>query len=75
MVRWDIGAYEFNSFRPPQFIAAPKLTADGWKLTVTGDTNNWVRLQRSSNLRDWEDCGLCFMGANGVQPMNDPDTA
>jgi hypothetical protein len=73
-VAWDIGAYEFNSFKPPRLTSAPQLTADGWKLTITGATNKWVRFQRSSNLRDWEDVWFgdaVFMGPEGVQQYTD----
>jgi len=69
-VAWDIGAYEFNSFRPPRFTSASQLTPDGWKMNVTGAANQWVRLQRSSDLRNWEDFwnhgnSVFFMGSEG----------
>jgi hypothetical protein len=75
-VAWDMGAYEFNSFRPPRFTSGPQLTPDGWKLNITGAANQWVRLQRSSDLRTWEDVpwssgGTVFMGAEGVGQLYD----
>ena len=71
-VAWDIGAYEFNSFPPPRFTAPPKLTVDGWKLNVTGAPNKMVEVQRSSNLKDWEDVWPhVFMGSEGVQEVTD----
>ena len=70
-VAWDIGAYEFNSFRPPRFSIAPQRTPEGWTLNVTGAANQWVHLQRSSNLKDWEDLWSGWMGAEGVQQVND----
>jgi hypothetical protein len=73
-VAWDIGAYEFNSFSPPRFAAPPQLTVDGWKLNVTGAPNKWVHVQKSSNLRDWEDIWSGFMGSEGVKQVNDGDT-
>jgi hypothetical protein len=73
-VAWDIGAYEFNSFKPPRFSVFPKLTADGWQLNVTGAPNKWAHLQRSANLKDWEDIWSGFMGAEGVKQVNDRDT-
>jgi len=47
-VAWDIGAYEFNSFKPPRFTAPPESVVDGWKLNVTAPTNKWVRVERST---------------------------
>jgi hypothetical protein len=73
-VAWDIGAYEFNSFRPPRFALHPQLTPEGWRLDITGAPNKWVHLQRSSNLRDWEDIWSGWMGAEGIQQINDADT-
>jgi hypothetical protein len=72
-VAWDIGAYEFDSFKPPRFNVQPQLTADGWKLSITGAANQWVHLQRSSNLKDWEDMWSGWMGAEGVHQCNDGD--
>ena len=70
---WDIGPYEFNSFRPPRFSIPPELTADGWRLNITGALNKWARLQRSSDLKDWEDIWSGWMGAEGVHQCNDGD--
>jgi hypothetical protein len=72
-VAWDIGAYEFNSFKPPRFAVQPQLTADGWKLNISGAPSKWVRLQRSGNLKDWEEIWSGWMGPEGVQPCNDSD--
>jgi hypothetical protein len=74
-VAWDIGAYEFNSFRPPRFAVQPQLTADGWKLNITGAANQWVHVQRSSNLKDWEEIWSGWMGAEGAHQCNDGDTS
>jgi hypothetical protein len=73
-VAWDIGAYEFNSFRPPRFAVQPQLTADGWKLNITGAANQWVHVQRSSDLENWEDIWSGFMGSEGSYQCNDGDT-
>ena len=74
-VAWDIGAYEFNSFKPPRFSVQPQLTADGcWRLNITGAPNKWARLQRSANLKDWADFWSGFMGAEGIQQVNDGDS-
>jgi hypothetical protein len=70
-VAWDIGAYEFNSFRPPRFSIAPQLTPDGWTLNITGAPNKWVRLQKSSDLKNWEDVWSGWMGAEGIQQVSD----
>ena len=72
-VAWDIGTYEFNSFRPPPFAVHPQLTPDGCKPNITAAPNKWVRVQRSSNLRDWEDIWSGFTGAEGVHQCTDPD--
>jgi len=73
-VAWDIGAYEFNSFRPPRFAVQPQLAPDGWRLNISGAPNKWARLQRSSDLKNWEDVWSGFMGAEGAQQVNDSDT-
>jgi hypothetical protein len=77
IVAWDIGAYEFDSFKPPRFSAPPQLTPDGWKLKVTGPTNKLVWVQRSSNLKDWEDVTHLevFLGGEGVAQITDYDTS
>jgi hypothetical protein len=72
-VAWDIGAYEFNSFKPPQFALRPQLTADGWKLNISAATNKWTRLQRSNDLKNWEDVWSGFMGADGAEQCMDGD--
>jgi len=72
-VAWDIGAYEFHSFKPPRFSVAPQLTPNGWLLNVTGAPNKWARLQRSSNLKDWMDVWSGFMGAEGTRQFTDND--
>jgi len=39
---------------------------------VTGAHNKWVWVQRSSNLKDWEDVWPeVFMGPEGVQEVTD----
>jgi hypothetical protein len=72
-VAWDIGAYEFNSWKAPRFAVQPQLTADGWRLNVTGAPNKWARLQRSSNLRDWEQIWSGWMGPEGSAQVTDSD--
>jgi hypothetical protein len=75
VVAWDIGAYEFNSFKPPRFQGPPKLTSRGWKLNISGAANKWVQVQRSSNLRDWEAIWPpIFMGPEGIQECIDWNT-
>lgn len=71
-VAWDIGAYEFNSFKPPRFTSVPQFTLDGWKLNVTGAPNKWTRVQKSNNSKDWEDIWSGFMG-EGVRQVTDSD--
>ena len=82
-VAWDMGAYEFNSFPPPRFTCAPQRMPDCWRLSITGAPNKWVRLQRSSDLKNWEDVPwwdeggdggvTIFMGADGVGQWDDTD--
>ena len=77
-VAWDIGAYEFNSYPPPRFTSGPRLTASGWRLNITGAPNKWVRVQRSSDLKNWEDFlwpPYIFMGSEGVKQVDDGDTS
>jgi hypothetical protein len=73
-VAWDIGAYEFNSFKPPRFAVHPQRTAEGWTLNITGPQNKWVHLQRSGNLMDWEEVWSGWMGTEGAHQCNDGDT-
>jgi hypothetical protein len=68
------GAYEFNSFKPPRFSGPPQLTPDGWKLNITGAANQWVLLQSSSDLKNWEDVWSGWMGTDGVRQCTGGDT-
>ncbi|HEY5909721.1 MAG TPA: hypothetical protein VJA21_03855, partial [Verrucomicrobiae bacterium] len=72
-VAWDIGAYEFNSFKPPRFTAPPRRTIDGWTLNITGEPNKWTRVQKSGNLKDWGDIWLGFMPADGLKQLTDTE--
>ena len=50
-----------------------KLTVNGWQLNITG-AHNRVRLQRSSDLQNWEDVGWpawVWMGSEGVKQVTD----
>ena len=77
-VAWDIGAYEFNSYKPPRFSHPPRLTVNGWELTITGAHNKRVRVQCSSDLQNWGDLRWwdpwLWMGSEGVKQVNDWDT-
>jgi hypothetical protein len=73
-VAWDMGAYEFMPFPPPRFSSPPRLTSDGWKLNLTGAHNRWVHVQRSSNLKDWEEIWYDWMGSTGEKQVIDGDT-
>jgi hypothetical protein len=74
IVAWDIGAYEFNSYKPPRFSHPPRLTANGWQLNITGAHSKWVRVQKSSDLQNWTDfSGWLWMGSEGVKQVNDGD--
>ena len=75
IVAWDIGAYEFNSFKPPRFTTTPQLTTNGWTLNVTGPTNKWVSVQRSSDLKNWAEIWSGWMESEGIQPVTDGDTS
>jgi hypothetical protein len=73
VVAWDIGAYEFNSFKPPRFAVHPQLAADGWTMNITGAPNKRVVVQRSSNLEDWEGIWSGWMGSDGIAQCTDSD--
>jgi hypothetical protein len=73
-VAWDIGAYEFNSFKPPRFKVQPQLTPEGWKLNIAGPVNKWFSLQRSSDLNNWEGVWAGWIGPEGVAQADDRDT-
>lgn len=72
VVAWDIGAYEFNSFKPPRFAVHPQRTENGWVLNLTGAPGKWARLQRSTNFSDWQEIWSGWMGPEGVKHVNDP---
>jgi len=74
IVAWDIGAYEYNSFKPPRFGMAPQSTPEGWKLNLSGEPNKPVHVQKSSNLKDWEDIWSGVMPADGLKQVTDGDT-
>jgi hypothetical protein len=67
---WDIGAYEFNAMRT-RFSVAPQRTTGGWMLDITGPVNTWVHLDRSGNLRDWEEVWSGFMLGTSQQVTTD----
>ncbi len=72
---WDIGAYEFNSFKPPRFTAPPQRTAEGWRLNIIGEPNRLIMVQRSRNLSDWEEWyGWLLLPADGVVQIADFET-
>jgi hypothetical protein len=73
LVAWDIGAYEFSSYKPPRVSLLPHPTPEGWSLTVTGAPNRRVRLETSTNLKDWSIYWSWSMGPEGVQQVNDSD--
>jgi len=74
-VAWDIGAYEFNSFKPPRFTGPPQLTAEGWEFTITGPTKKWIGLQRSSDFTGWLDLQPpSLTGEDGTCSIIDADT-
>ena len=70
-VAWDIGAYEFNSFKPPRFAVAPQRTSEGWTLNITGPLHKWVSLERSGDLRNWEPIWSGFMWEETRQVATD----
>jgi hypothetical protein len=70
-VAWDIGAYEFNSFPPLRFSMAPQRTPQGWRLNITGAANQWVEVQRSSDLKTWERVWSAWMGFDGFHKCTD----
>jgi len=77
-VAWDIGAYEFNSFKLPRFAVHPQRTPNGrWTLNIIGEPNQLVLVQRSENLRDWYDLWRpgpgVFLGEAGVGQITDND--
>jgi len=59
--------------RPPRFAVHPQRTSEGWTLNITGPVNKWVHLQRSGNLKDWEEIWSGFMWEANEQ-VNDADT-
>ncbi len=74
IVAWDIGAYEFNSFKPPRFAGPPERIAEGWILNITGEPNKWTRVQRSGNLRDWDYIWSGMMPPEGFKQIIDGAT-
>jgi hypothetical protein len=78
-VAWDIGAYEFNSFKPFRFTVSPVVTLSeepfgpsrNVRLNITGAPNILARVQKSGNLKDWKDIWSGRVGAEGVTQVND----
>ena len=72
-VAWDIGAYEFRSYKPARLVGPPLRLPYGCELTITGTPNKPVFLQWSHNLRDWENWWEYpfIMGAEGTVRLTD----
>lgn len=51
-VAWDIGAYEFDSFKAPRCQVHSQLTAKGWEPSIVAASNAAARLQRTENLEE-----------------------
>lgn len=74
-VAWDIGAYEFNSFKPPRFSGSPMRTAKCWVFRITGEPGKQVRLQRTSNFTAWRDLEPpTLIGEDGTSAITDANT-
>lgn len=64
-----------NLFRfPGRLEAIPPLNRNDFKLRIRGSTGETVFLQRSSNLRDWQDWKPVTLGSNG-DLITDPEAA
>jgi hypothetical protein len=75
IVAWDIGAYEFNSFKPPRFSGSPQRTAGGWRFIISGEPKKPVELQRTSDFTDWWDLKEpTLIGEDGTCTVVDADT-
>jgi len=69
VARFDMGAYEFNACR---FGPVLRLDQDGFHFTVTGgEPGQSVRVERSRDLRNWEEVATVPILAGG-QALVDP---
>ncbi len=68
VVRFDMGAYEFNPYR---FAPTLHLDPDRFRFTVRGEPGKSVRIERSRDLVHWEFAGQVPIPASG-QTLIDP---
>jgi parallel beta-helix repeat protein len=68
VARVDMGAHEFNPYR---FEPALQLSPDGFQFTVRGEPGKNVRIERSSDLVNWDFAGQVPIPAGG-QTLIDP---
>ncbi len=54
VARFDMGAYEFNPYR---FEPTLQPSPNGFRFTVRGEPGKNVRIERSSDLFNWEFAG------------------
>jgi hypothetical protein len=67
------GLVVLNLFRPGDSLSTPRFSPDGsLLLTISGETGSTARLQRSTNLRDWEDWVIQPV-ADEPTEIGDPD--
>jgi hypothetical protein len=58
-------------FHPPPHFEASRFDATGFHLSIRGEASQAVRLQRSQDLRTWEDW-VIMPGAESLQEVVDP---
>jgi hypothetical protein len=67
------GLVIFETFRPPLRLAVPRLSLEGpLTISVAGPAGSTARLQRSTNLREWEDWVVLPLGEQPTE-IGDPE--
>jgi hypothetical protein len=68
---WDIGACEYGSFKPPRFAPQVQATPNGFQLSVSGEPNKPIQIERSSDLVNWTPW-IVVSGSSNAVPYMDP---
>jgi hypothetical protein len=68
---WNIGAYEYGSFKLPRFASEVRVTQHGFRFFMSGEHGKQVTIERSADLLNWEPWVVVETTTNSV-PYADP---
>jgi len=71
---WDIGAYEFGSFKPRRFAPLLLLSTNGFAFSLWGEPGKSVQVERSLDLRTWA-LWLTLTASSNAVPLVDLDAS